>query len=58
MGSNRGEFINSLSKLTNCDFIGVEPDKKLITKYNTRKVKIIYERFEKVKISQKFDLIH
>ncbi len=58
MGSNRGEFINSLSKLTNCDFIGVEPDKKLITKYNTRKVKIIYERFENVKISQKFDLIH
>ncbi len=58
VGSNRGEFINSLSKLTNCDFIGIEPDKKLKTKYNNKKVKIIYERFENITISQKFDLIH
>ena len=32
----------------NCDFI-IEPDYKLVTKYNTRKVKIIYERFKMLK---------
>ena len=38
-GLYRGEFINSLSKLTNCDFIGVEPDKNLLPNITLEKLK-------------------
>lgn len=60
IGSNRGHFVNHLTKINpTCSIVAVEPDGKILDEYiQSDKVKIHNTRFENYNNSDKFDFIY